>query len=209
MQEDEFENQKNEAICSECNKPFASEEVLDVHMKQCHNDVTVRNICAVCSSEFTSRSSLIHHIENEHNQKADKRTCKICQKSMSYKYIRKHMENVHSLLYMSESEDDDESEHDDEPIEKQTENEVHEEKKSVISCPICQKGFTYKKNLTNHISIIHNQEKPINEEKPICEVCRISVRDKYAYKEHLMKLHDYNNDEAKNAANIPGKKTKN
>ena len=83
MQE-EFEDEKNEPICSECNKPFASEEILDVHMKQFHNDFTERNICAICSHEFASRSSLIHHIENIHGNQNNKRTCRICQKIMSY-----------------------------------------------------------------------------------------------------------------------------
>ena len=115
--------------CKECNKTFSKKSLLVNHMVAIHNKNSNFK-CSECGKSFGINSKLIRHIKSVH-QGEKNFGCNNCDKA----FFQKDHLLRHERLCINEN---------DAPIEK-------------IQCKECNKKFSKKCLLVNHMVAIHNQ----------------------------------------------------
>ncbi|XP_074653022.1 zinc finger protein 1-like [Tubulanus polymorphus] len=141
--------------CSECDKTFPRQYILDEHVRQYHTPPPLPNgarsppfMCLKCSESFPSKHSLEKHMALH---SVTSQACKVCHKTFANIYrLQRHM------ISHDESSD----------LRK-------------FKCPECGKAFKFKHHLKEHIRI-HSGEKPFE-----CPNCAKRFSHSGSYSSHM------------------------
>ena len=143
--------------CSECPQSFARLATLNRHKGKEHS--AEPKSCKICDSSFSHKYSLAQHMKNAHGKKAKfpsvkpkpNKTCDMCSKSFS---------TVHGY--------------------KQHVKTIHDGIRD-YECPICQKKFTTKNHLVDHL--------PVHDRKArfFCQYCGEGFIHRVSYKNHIFR----------------------
>jgi len=137
-----------------CSKEFTTEGKLDKHLKK-HEEK--RHMCGfpLCGKQFSFRHELLEHVKEEH---APKQTiCTICEKEFKdLQSLQLHLRTIHK-----------------------TENKV-------FRCHFdgCNKCYTNKRNLDDHIKTTHLKTKQFK-----CDICQRVLKHKASLRRHYKNIH--------------------
>ena len=139
-----FENEKN-ISCTLCGDPFFSFEDLRTHISVFHEDTKSTYKCDKCEKTFTQKRGLKNHNKIFH-EKVKKFKCLKCGQTFGKSSnLKEHLKNVHHDLIKSELIED-------KTTLSSSEN-IKNDEDSKINCDMCNKTFTQKSSLKDHIKI--------------------------------------------------------
>ena len=166
--------------CKECDKRFAVEISISIHMKQCHGD----HRCTICKESFSAALDLKKHIRLTHKPN-QQRKCTFCGESFRLvQELRRHIGTTHKTISCKFC---------DEKFLKSTYemeikthlDTVHEGKKP-LKCELCSSEFVLKSLLSVHIKNIHSTVKtPFK-----CSKCNEAFRIQNEMKMHVALVHE-------------------
>ena len=150
--------------CPICGKGYAAIQSLEDHIKYVHEGETPpKHICPVCGKEFKKIQNLkAHHRSHLFGKEFQ---CDQCEKAFMQKDTLRqhktyHCKNADSLQLQKK----------------------REEKKQRFACEMCEKVYGDKRNLMNHIQIIHEGKT----DNFVCDVCSKSFSRKTSLVAHKM-----------------------
>ena len=84
--------------CTQCGLRFTSQEKLDKHFKERHENSDRPFICDMCNSSFKTPNHLRSHKTSMHTATEDKKfVCEICDRRYPFQYqLNTHMNSAHS-----------------------------------------------------------------------------------------------------------------
>ncbi|EFC42475.1 zinc finger protein [Naegleria gruberi] len=138
-----------------CGKEFYSEGKLDKHLKK-HEDK--RHLCGFpsCGKQFSFRHELLDHIKDMHSPKQS--VCTICNKEF------KDLQSLQVHL-----------------------RTIHKNENRVFRCHYdgCNKFYTNKRNLDDHIKTTHLKTKQFK-----CDICQRILKHKASLRRHYKNIHN-------------------
>lgn len=170
---------ESKAICKVCSKSFVTIRVLERHIKQVHEQVTIN--CDKCGESFIHESTLNTHMVKFHG-KPRKFQCTICdygadKKNRFKAHMDKHANPDMKFIC---------------PICEQQFNSfdtmmLHRSRHKVkepLVCQYCEKQFIDKQSFKNHVKL-HTREDLIR-----CEYCDKGFVKKSVWQKHIVKCHE-------------------
>ncbi|KAG2375189.1 hypothetical protein C9374_010193 [Naegleria lovaniensis] len=140
---------------SSCGKEFTSKGKLDKHLKK-HEEK--RHLCGFpsCGKTFSFRHELLEHIKTKHSPKQS--VCTICNKEF------KDLQALQAHL-----------------------RTIHKNEKKVFRCHFedCNKCYTNKRNLDDHIKTTHLKTKQFK-----CDICQRVLKHKASLRRHYKNVHN-------------------
>lgn len=158
----------NKYKCKLCSKTYSMKKTLKIHMKF-HDDPNIFK-CNVCDKRYKSRQGLYYHKINKHSLSSNNLT------SSNNNTLSKKEDN-NDILGLSMYNGDSETS-DDELLQNK--------EKSEYKCKLCDKKYSYKKGLKQHMKWHKNPE--IFK----CEICNKKYQCYSSFKYHKMKHIDIN-----------------
>ncbi|KAI8981089.1 hypothetical protein BDB01DRAFT_761954 [Pilobolus umbonatus] len=170
-------------ICSYkgCGASFRTKQHLHRH-EISHVDATFKCDRPDCTAEFNKRNQLrwhkAAHLKDDHE-------CKTCGSKLDSLYaLEKHMERVHTNPVLHKCS------YCGVEFQKWTELMAHVFEAHPPTCDICNKVFSLKSNLKQHMAIKHTEIASVNCEFPGCDAV---LRTKYSLKTHMGLKHQIGN----------------
>ncbi|KAK7022867.1 hypothetical protein SK128_022581, partial [Halocaridina rubra] len=161
-----------------CTYKMINESNIEYHRK-CHSGGKFR--CLECNEEFVMWSVLAVHLWRQHMIDMELHTCDKCNyKSYSYSKLM----NIHYKIHSDERPSicDICGKGFKTPKQLRSHKSVHLRKQSstTIRCDKCQRTFSDKRMLRNHLDSVHNKVKPF-----LCNYCGYSTASKSTLKMHM------------------------
>ncbi|KAL0809038.1 hypothetical protein ABMA28_012679 [Loxostege sticticalis] len=174
----ESSNYKNAVFkCTECYKGFLDEDAYNSHMLR-HTEECGEHRCAVCKTHFKHPHALRKHITAHHTQRF---SCKQCPYVTAHRQSARLHERWHKGTKYA-------CPHCPDEFLKFTTYMGHIRIKhpSDFVCQLCGYSFVSEKGIALHKKLKHRQENvPIPEDGPHCELCNIRFIDSEALKRHV------------------------
>ncbi|KAL0858545.1 hypothetical protein ABMA27_012400 [Loxostege sticticalis] len=174
----ESSNYKNAVFkCTECYKGFLDEDAYNSHMLR-HTEECGEHRCAVCKTHFKHPHALRKHITAHHTQRF---SCKQCPYVTAHRQSARLHERWHKGTKYA-------CPHCPDEFLKFTTYMGHIRIKhpSDFVCQLCGYSFVSEKGIALHKKLKHRQENvPIPEDGPHCELCNIRFIDSEALKRHI------------------------
>lgn len=177
--------------CSICDKEFTQQDHLNQHFFALHS----YNIfdCKECDRGFSSKSTLDNHIKVVHENCKDF-ICSACGKAFGNKYnLNQHLENAHPTGPTPANLIS--CNICDKGFTKQEHLKMHHSAvhtDNTFDCKDCGRGFSYKSALDRHIKVVHENRKDF-----ICSACGKEFGSRYDLTQHFDGTHAVENDEEK------------
>ena len=170
--------------CDVCQKLFIFQGSVKLHKYLQH--VSDKRVCKICNLHFSTQKKLQLHNRNLHKKKRprlDKVICEICfldcktNKELKEHHLKKHMSGKMKICSYC-----------DKPYEEwhtlklhiESKHPEHGEKKNI--CTICGKGFIFVESCKIHEG---------KHEKLPCQFCGRQMNSKYALRDHLSSIHNF------------------
>lgn len=163
-------------VCRECNKKFRKKSLLKSHFKRHHGELDDL-ICDVCGNVFSSKGNLKAHKLVHSNEKPHK--CKVCQKTFRQAVHLAEHEKTHGNEFPYQCI----------PCGKQYKAKIsldkhresfHEGIKRVFPCHLCDKSFTRKAKLNDHVNF------HLGQSRHLCEYCGKPFLSRKTLRTHLL-----------------------
>lgn len=169
-----------DVVCPQCDKTFKNQHRLNVHVQRVHTHRDdVDHECSVCQKSFASAFGLKNHMTLHERSLTDIVSCHVCQNAYrSQTLLNRHIKRQHQPAVPSQC-----------PQcgkvfinQDRLQNHMvrHTEKK--FECDICKRMFLLKKDLKEHIIIMH-----CNDARYTCQKCGKSFQSTFVIKHHLEK----------------------
>ena len=172
--------------CEICEKKFSRKSHLQVHMNT--HSAGGHFECDLCQKVFSNKVALRTHVRRLHTKCEAVGQCSICKKGFPTafklaRHERRHSERHVCRLCGKLIAKDDMSRH----------LATHTAEQS-FKCPHCDKTYTRKNNLTEHIKQKHSEAKKAHE----CHVCGAGFMRRYTRDNHMLSKHS-DDDTVKNS----------
>ena len=202
--------------CQICKNIYKSQTSLREHLRVIHAKNRKTYKCQSCGMRILRKASLKKHVRSAHSG-SDGSNCPICNIYFSKYSMSYHMKNAHDVAKnpeileklvknriknntsnLEQIDPDSQFEFPELPelIETKstkTLNENENRNKGSTStenkCGFCDKLFTSKRSLQDHIKYVHLKE------GPTCLICNIKFQRPSTLKEHMRNIHKFNNEE--------------
>ena len=168
--------------CEECQKTFAMEGNLRIHMRTHTKEKPFT--CSTCNKSFSQTAGLARH----KLACADVRdvSCPLCDKKFRSNSDRdKHTSGVHFKLRKFKCDQCPKSFTDGTPLKYHI-KAAHGDGSHLVECPSCERKFSDKRHFKRHFSKVHEE---VDSYIVDCLVCGKQYADKGGLKNHMDKFH--------------------
>lgn len=143
--------------CYLCKNQYKKRNRLREHM---HSHVSGPYLCVICGAVYKTTDTLRHHMERHKANPNEKHRCSECDKMYpTRRYMLSHYRSIH--------------------LNKRRKR-VSTDRKSEVSCEICDKKFLSQHNLNQHM-MVHNRDP----NELICHICGWEFKERSNLKQHM------------------------
>ena len=204
----QFDVEKKEVYCPQCDKTFASNDNLSRHVRQFH--LTINHKCEICHQTYTRKCDLIEH-KKSHAKSLDKIEILAQSNYMSINSCN----NIEYRNNVAGEEERNIAKSGSYQGKEQSESKPTMKLTEKCPCPHCDSSFAHLKNLRKHIREFHpdsdhtcdlkehqnfhiesNREDKVNRteiqmtEKRPCRHCDLTFSSNWTLRRHMLRKHD-------------------
>ena len=195
--------EKKPFSCSLCNMSFMKKSNFDTHYQSKHAEKSNFYECKKCDIIFLNKEKLDMHIKAVHEEKNSSiinevikpYVCTMCDYScVTRASMKLHFSTTHSEKFGTKKASNDSKEN------------QFDSKTEKFMCRLCDKVFNWRKNLENHMKLVHEGKKPCftiddkpndlieivhEENKPFeCIQCNVAFKNGDALNKHNTAVHE-------------------
>ncbi|XP_022127183.2 zinc finger protein 2 homolog isoform X1 [Pieris rapae] len=171
------------AFCNLCDKTFANNTSLAVHVSSVHNTSNETFPCDECDKVYNKRASLLAH---QRSHKPGFFYCDDCQRTFKSKailstHLKRHLRHAKDDAWRYKCNDCDEKF----MVKRNLEDHINFEHLKIIKyvCDVCSKVFKTHRCLTRHVKSVHEKIRP--PKNKICDYCGRGFSSTAVLKNHI------------------------